>query len=400
MTAKVDRVVFLLDSVFTRRDYERFGFDAIQSRGYAVEAWGFSPVLKPRYYEVYTPPDAIDSGQHRLFRTRVELVEALSTLSDKDIVVWMIGFGPENMFIMEILHTRQATYGFCNLGLLPGEIENSRFVERVRRFLKDPVAVGATVFRRLRTGPGTMTRHAGNGVHSNFVLLGGTAARTSRRYPRSASTTIIDAHTFDYDRYLAEEERGSPLDAGEDQYALFLDEDAPFHSDYLHRGSASFCPPEIYYPQMNEFFTYFERETGLPVTVAAHPRANYSGRENPYGNRRLVTGRTEGYTKRAAVVLTHGSTAIAFSIMYKKPLHFIDSTSFDGYFRKSIKTIATSVGKQPLVISGITRGHELAPTVDEDLYRQYFDSYIKAPGTPNKPVWDIFCDYIATGRTI
>ena len=34
--------------------------------------------------------------------------------------------------------------------------------------------------------------------------------------------------------------------------------------------------------------------------------------------------------------------------------------------------------------------------IDRKLYKSYKQTYIKETGTPEKPVWDVFCDYLET----
>ena len=68
---------------------------------------------------------------------------------------------------------------------------------------------------------------------------------------------------------------------------------------------------------------------GLPVVIAAHPRAGYAqaGYSGPdyFGGRTLVSGQTLPLIFDSALVLTHYSTAVNFAVMARKPLLLLAS---------------------------------------------------------------------------
>jgi hypothetical protein len=37
---------------------------------------------------------------------------------------------------------------------------------------------------------------------------------------------------------------------------------------------------------------------------------------------------------------------------------------------------------------------ENVTTIDDEAYTKYITNYIKKPGTPEKPIWDIFASYL------
>lgn len=389
------RIVFFLQTVFSKRDYSRFGFDIVMARGYTVEAWDFSPVLRPDYYKSYVPPDSIDYGGHRLFTHRQHIVEAIRALSSDDVIVCMIGLDLNSAFIFELLGKKKISYGFCLLGLLPQVSTHQNIKKRLNSLLSNPAAVLGKVFSRLQLVVLTWMWRSQNTPSSRFMMIGGALAINDRRYSALGSAKIIKAHALDYDRYLEEEglaHNDKVAVAG--KYALFLDEDVPFHPDYLHSNTSPYCAADSYYVELNKFFSSFEHVTGMTIIVAAHPRADYGKRGNPYGNRKLVFGETIHYTKYAELVLTHASTSLNFAILYKKPALFIDSLAYAMQFRQGIRNAAAALGQKPLVISKehIPKLQNFA--VNDGIYEQYIHSYIKERGVPNKMCWDIFCDYV------
>jgi hypothetical protein len=389
------RIVFFLDTVFNKRDYIRFGFDTIRARGYAVEAWDFSPVLRPSHYQSYSPPDTIDFVGHKLYAQHQHIADAIASLSNDDVVVCMIGLDLDSAFIFKLLGRRGVTYGFCLLGSLPKVSTHQNITKQLYSLLASPNTLLIKVFSRLWLAVLTWMWRSHHTNSSRFMMVGGEAATNDRRYSALGSTKIIKAHALDYDLYLEEEGLAHP-DEGvvTGRYALFLDEDVPFHPNYLHSNINPYCTADTYYRELNAFFNAFERITGLSIIVAAHPRADYGKRGNPYGSRKIVFGKTIFYTKYAEFILAHASTALNFAILYKKPVLFMDSLEYSMRYRQGIRNAATVFGQKAVIISEDASFRLQELIVNDDLYDRYKNLYIKEVGTPNKMIWDIFCDYV------
>ncbi|TAL21729.1 MAG: hypothetical protein EPN94_12235 [Nitrospirae bacterium] len=389
------RIVFFFRTVFNKRDYIRFGFDIIRSRGYAVEAWDFSPVLRANYYRNYTPPDPVDFDGHKLYTHRKQIVDAVSGLSNEDIVVCFVGLDRDSAFIYKLLEKNNIPFGFCLLGLLPQINTHQRIIKRLYILLPNPVVSLRNMLVRLRLGMLAWMGRSQRTTSPHFMMIGGGAAKKDSRCSALDPAKVIKAHALDYDRYL-EEEKLAHLNEGAAVrgYALFLDEDVPFHPDYLHSDTSPYCTADKYYGELNKFFDSFERATGLSIIVAAHPRADYKKRGNPYGNRELVFGKTIYFTKYAELILAHASTSLNFAILYKKPVIFMDSLEYSMRFRQGIHNAASAFGQKLLIVSEehIFQLRDLS--VNNDLYERYKNSYIKELGTPDKMCWDIFCDYV------
>lgn len=389
------RVVFFLGTTLSRRDSIRFGFDIIRARGYTVEAWNFSPVLRPDYYKSYTPPDTIDFSGLRSFTHRQHIVDAVADLSNDDVVVCLIGLDLDSAFIFELLKRKNIFFGFCRLGFLPKASHNQRIKKQFYRAFSSPAAFLGKILSHLRLCIRTRMPRSQLAVSHNFVMTGGEAATKDHICLSLDATKILKAHAFDYDRYLEEEKRTQFDEAtATGSCALFLDEDVPFHPDYLHNDISPYCTAGRYYGELNNFFDSFERATGLPIIVSAHPRADYAKRGNPYGSRKLVFGETTHYTKYSKLILAHASTALNFAILYKKPVLFLESAEYSMPFRQQIRDAAAAIGQKPAIVSEEPLLQLKNLSVNGDLYEQYKHAYIKEIGTPDKMCWDIFCDYI------
>ncbi len=80
--------------------------------------------------------------------------------------------------------------------------------------------------------------------------------------------------------------------------------------------------------------------------------------------------------------------------MDDKPIIFLDSDSYSLSFREWILGHATALGELPVNISNDLHLNKINGQIDKELYKSYKETYIKEAGTPEKPVWDIFCYYL------
>lgn len=388
----VNRVIFLLNSTFNRRDYHRYGFDIIRSRGYEIEIWDFTPVLKPHYFNHYTPPDPINSDICKLFHAKIHIKQAIHSLSSNDLVFSAMGIDQFNLFIYQILKDKGIIFGFGLTGMFPSRKWSLGYILSLT--FNDPFSVPIQIFNRLKK---VFTKITGGKLPiltSAYLITGGKTSANSGQYPVSNTTHIIKAHSFDYDRYLDEESKEEKGLKNEKPYVVFLDVNMPYHPDYLYSNIVPYCTAEKYYPEMNRFFDFFEQKTGLRVIIAAHPRANYAKKGNPYGRRPIVSEKTICLVKYAIAAIAHISTSVNFAVLYKKPMIFLNSTNYDIRLQNRIVTQAHALGENPIFISDNYSNHFELNNINDTKYATYKELYIKETGTPEKPIWEIFADYL------
>ena len=94
--------------------------------------------------------------------------------------------------------------------------------------------------------------------------------------------------------------------------------------------------------------------------------------------------------------MSHASTAKNFAILYNKPIVYIDSDNYSCGFRRDILGHANALGQSPVNIYNNLSQTIINDQIDIRLYKSYKETYIKEAGTPEKPVWDVFCDYLDT----
>ncbi len=269
-----ERIVFLLEDTFNRRDYQRYGIDLLRKNGFRVEVWDFTPFLNPKVLSLYRPPDPVEWEGYRVFGAREDALRALSMLAGDCFAVNFLTYKADTLQFFRILSKRDIPYGTWLFAYPTYEIVADRGLQARR---------AASLLRRLLDDDRPYLKIAANALLTKvpFRFLGVSPATlvmvTAEKYgtkgfPLDGTTELVWAHTLDYDIYL--EGDTTPLLPGK-QYGVFLDEYFPFHPDYAVMGARTPMSADEYYPPLCDFFEKVEAEYGREIVIAAAPRSEY-----------------------------------------------------------------------------------------------------------------------------
>ena len=109
-------------------------------------------------------------------------------------------------------------------------------------------------------------------------------------------------------------------------------------------------------------------------------------------------GKTAELIKNSSLVMLHSSTALSFAILFKKPTIFITTDELKkSWLRPRIKNFSKQVGRKPVNID-----EDLGPQLnlkeifmfDKEKYSNYINQYLKAPNSPDIPLWEIVCNFL------
>jgi len=233
---------------------------------------------------------------------------------------------------------------------------------------------------------------------ASIRILGGEKSTGILSYPANNSTIQLWTHMPDYDIYLQDK---TELNDSCKNTGVFLDEYLPLHPDYLTLGFEFPIAPDVYYSKICNFFKTLEKNMDTEIVIAAHPRSDYDKLPDYFCGRTIIKGKTAQLVKESSFVIAHDSTSINFAILYRKPIVFITTDDLQKLisgpcaFGLFIPAIASALGKIPLNIdhtSGFNRDKEME--INEEAYLRYRNNYIKKTGSPEKPLWEIFCSYL------
>lgn len=126
---------------------------------------------------------------------------------------------------------------------------------------------------------------------------------------------------FDFDKFLEVNKENYII---KEDYCVFIDQYLAYHPDIEMFGLKN-VNADKYFLELNSFFAFIESKFHLNVIIAAHPKADKYLDNNPFSGRLIIFGKTCELVKDAKFVLTHHSTAISFSILFEKPIIFLNS---------------------------------------------------------------------------
>jgi hypothetical protein len=380
---QVTQILILTEAPFTRRDYDRFGVDLLR-KNFHVSILDCTSWLKPEFWKKYSGLVYDCAGYKEVpdFESFVANLDG----SAKTIAIDFLGGGAKSTTARIELKNRQIARAVILHGLLPRpEYKRS---ERLRRFLHS---------NTLRSALRKLARKGGQIIYreppADLVVLTGGASLKEARVQRTVNR--VWAHTFDYDVYLNNGHQ--ELELGE-RYAVFLDEDMAFHLDYDHSGIEPPTTSGRYYPVMNRFFERFERANGMRVIVAAHPRSHYELHPEVWSGRTLIRNKTAQLVRGADCVLGHSSTSLSFAVLWRKPILLLSSNDLANSYLGPHIALRSNLLQRPLVnvdeSPDVVPGPDALLAVDEDAYSRYVAEFIKFPGSPDLPAWQIFSEFV------
>ena len=377
-----DHLCLFIETPLEPRDYQRFGVATMIAKGFRVSVLDMTAVINPGYKAGYERNITDKNVEQFIARSKKDIADYL--MKNKGLFgLLFFSARKDTMFFFRLMRKTNVNYAAVWVGNVP-------LPKRAAGSWG-----GAILFSLARKLKALAINRCLPIQHPSIIFVDGRDYRLRGLYP-GRGTRVINIHTFDYDLYLEHIARSQGASAQQD-HILFLDNYLPFHPDFQLSGSAQpDISPERYYGRLNAFFSYLEAKLGLPVVIAAHPRArkeNYSGYFN---GRKVEYGKTIELVAAAKAVLAHASTSINFAVLFRKPIIFITSDQIGGTAHgKCIDLFADQFDQQAI---NLDHDYELSPgeatKIDDVLYEKYQNNYIKLPDTQKKYFWEIAIEHI------
>ena len=116
----VKKIVFFCFAPFIKQHYKRFGADVLESNGFEVRFYDFSPMVFPNWHKNSNYKPRFVSEDYFLFHEEKEAVQAIQNLGSECFVV-MVGFYQEENFkIYQALSKTSIPYAIFATDTSPG----------------------------------------------------------------------------------------------------------------------------------------------------------------------------------------------------------------------------------------------------------------------------------------
>ena len=400
---QVSRVIYVVESPMTPRDFDRFGLDIIRSAEYDVEVWEVDELFLPR-----SDSESISRARGcdiRRFRSSRSLREACRRLESDTAVLLLSGVyrgDPDtHVSLIRGLAASRAVLGSVSAGQRPPIADDSLVPEwtggLVTRVLRKWRAIGrdgAEVTHLARLGLGKVSkararlraRVSPGCIRALDWVWVGTDVDSFDPRCLGEGTRVRYIHTWDFDRIL----RGSGSAASaEGAQAVYLDSMGPLHPDFPVMGIEVKVDARAWFSGINRALDDVSRESGAPIVVAAHPCAEPGSLDAHYPGREVVYGSTDQLIGSSQfVLLSDPTTALGMVAFYGKPAVVLRPPRLFDSHLVELDRYAELLGLETMALDQVaSRWHP--PQADLAAYREFLGRYVKHPGTPMEPFWQV-----------
>jgi len=203
----------------------------------------------------------------------------------------------------------------------------------------------------------------------------------------------IYAYNLQYDQYL--KIKNSPINNDFEKSIVYIDQNYEGHIDFILDDLKPPVNKFTHWESLNKFLTSLNRKLGKKIIIAAHPRRSKKDKINTKFE--VVFNQTANIIKNSSLVVTHDSTAIAMAVLFKKPILFVimDKLARTRVESFSINDFAKSLNKD---VINIDDSYSLDNIdffrIDENVYKKYFEDFIKSPYSKFTNYWVDFINYL------
>ncbi|MFA4955707.1 MAG: hypothetical protein WC556_01875 [Candidatus Methanoperedens sp.] len=381
----INKIIFFIESPLNQRDYNRFGFELLKKNGFELEVWDFSLILYSKILKDIKIIEPIKNEKCYSFLTWKEAQSSILNLKPDCFIVCLISYQFESYNLYKALSKVKRPYCVFMANALPS-IKIKRSVLYFNKLRKiNLLKIINLLFLQIPINY--------IGINPASIILAGGVKSTNYNFPINKKTKTLWLHTLDYDIYLKDRNN---LVQKDPNMGVFLDEYLPFHPDNILLGLSIPSTAEEYYPTLCKFFDFIEKKYNVQIVIAAHPRSNYSDNPDYFGGRPVFRGKTAELVKRSGFIITHSSTSINFAVLQHKPIIFVTSNRLNKNWKGLlIELMASQLGKKPINLDNpISIDWKKELSINEEVYMNYQENYIKKTGSEELPFWQIFANHI------
>ena len=367
----------------TNRVSRDWMIDCLISKGVPVEYWDVVPLLRGELKEF----GAKKTDYLRTFKTYNE-IEAAIRLPENNgaFYVMIVSYSGRFVRLFRLLSKfdcklLQMTWGALPIKSAPrSRLMKLALLSPLQLFGKACLKAKAIAYKKM-------------GLVKPFemVFAGGGVLMQAKHFAKK----IVPVNSVDYDRYI---------DVGIDnaqiidrRYAVFLDNNLPYHSDFTLTGVATLRPPE-YYDSLNSFFQLLEVKYRVRVVIAAHPTANYVG--DVFHGREIVYGKAAELVKDADFAISHHSTSISYVVLNTKPVVFIYTDEMKQLYQHNIVAyihdFSDYLGASIYNVNEVTDASQIQINPADHLrYETYKYKYLTSSQSENVTTQEVFLSHLS-----
>lgn len=376
------RYVILHRNSFRARDWDRFGCGAFATHGYEIVPVQVAPAEGEEFPRPVT----------KCF-DRPSLEKQLGAIGREDFILNLATYDAKSAWVYDWLASHSVPYAVLTRGGLPYSFAGFRSALGLRDWL----SLKSLDFRgwaRL-TGQAAQRKRQMSKVPAPRWWL--RAGRAPIRIPKALYPSLHLAEVVPMVHFDVAAARGrSAQKSNHEAYAVFLDQMLTYHPDFQLNGITNPLRAEDYFAGMERCFQRVERDFGLEVVIAPHPKATQDSLQKL--GRTVSAEQTSALVEGSKLVLCHYTTAVAYAVMFRKPVLFLTSDSMlKSVVDVWIAQISSWLGNRRLNIDRLP-GKISLPVVSEPHYRDFESKLLFEAGSVDWP--DVIALVSNASRTV
>lgn len=393
---KFDKIIYLRYIPLTRKIHQDFYMTGVENLGIKVEYWDFSVLFFKHNSEQEDSSDLVTTIKMSTYQ-EIEKAIVSQDLS-RTLFISIVTYEGRVIKLFKLLTKYDCTLGVfgCNMfPLLAPNGDKDSFLDRLKRITPRKLVTYIQNKKALKLKlNGTIKGY-------DIMFLGGELGWSGigiidKKEVEVARKIMINSN--DYDTYLTLKDAQRLI---EGDYILFLDEYLPFHPD-TKLFNIKNITSEQYYAELNKYFSRVEKQFGMPVVIAAHPKALKYKEFNYFEGRTLYFGKSAELSRDAHFVIAHDSTSVNYSVAFGSRLHFITSKQICQnmrYIHNSIVCLADYLGCNYQWFDHEAEKIEVIEKIPFECYTKYKYDFQTSKETEQTLTKDVFIQFLLKDGT-
>ena len=405
MKSTIDTFVFLTPRAINSYEENKWSFDYLRNQGYAVKVINLDGIIDKSFKASLSVINRLQADYIYEVNTYKQLELLIKKYAINALFIdYLVCHNDVTLKferVFRLLKKYQAKYIVISSGVLPVpqsilRHKDCAFIHlfiKARTALRQPKKIINYLGKKIIL---TLTKK-GVIYPLPFLIFGG-HSEVMRRFVLNRNlgmSCVMGIHSHDYDESIRRKRSNLNIVAQRD-ICVFLDEAATHHTDFLLGGDQ---PPDgdVYFEAMNNLFDAVEKNTGLKVVIAAHPRSNYASLGDVFKGREVVKGSTIELVSSSQLVVMHASTSVSYAVLNSKPVLL---AKVPGLPKNHSINIMVDVFSRELDLKVINiLDDDLLPSlfqvnVNIQKYNNYKNRYVRTDGAPELSEWEIVVDVV------
>jgi UDP-N-acetylglucosamine transferase subunit ALG13 len=386
------QIIYLVNQPFNEREIKNYGIQKWINHNWSVKIFDLTSFLYPKFWNSIDIENYYKNLKEvKLFQNISEILSTLNDLEHKVIFVDLLGFSKAEIKIRREARNHGKLISLCYTTIPKNKNKEKKNYLKSLILIKNPIIFTKKLISFVKT---MIKNYRIKKNYSDYIIATGSKSLLDINKKK---TQVIKAHNFDYDVFLQDNQVKSNKNGN---YLVFLDEAGTHHPLFVRAGIEPFMKEENYFPIINFGLDKIAKSLQLDVKIAAHPKSNYEAQKIKY-KYPIFKNKTYELIRDADVVVAHSSSSLQWAVIMNKPIIIvttdeIKNASYSSSWSKMIDSFAKILKKKVINFNNMYNIDNFNDflNVDDEVYKLYFETYIKTKGSPEKLVWNIVIEQI------